>query len=48
MHCSAASLGFIFDGILLEPFPMFKISSKSTKLSLGMVAPRNLSETSAA
>jgi hypothetical protein len=46
MHCSAASLGFIFDGSRSPP--MFKISSKSTKLSLGMVAPRNLSETPAA
>jgi hypothetical protein len=45
MHCNAPSLGFLFDGILLEPVPMFKTSSKSTKLSLGKVSPRNIRET---
>ena len=49
MHCNAASslAGFLLDGIEELPYPTFMISSKSTKLSLGKITPRNLRETPA-
>ena len=49
MHCNAASslAGFLLYGTEELPYPMFKTSSKSTKLSLGKITPRNLRETPA-
>ena len=48
MHCNAASslAGFLLDGVEFK-LPMFKTSSKSTKLSWGKITPRNLRETPA-
>ena len=47
-HCNALSLGLVLEGIVLPLLSMSKTSSRSTKLSLGMVALRNIRETPAA